>query len=204
MSRIITNSTLENSISFDEYMTLTRNIVNSDEPSGMYANTSTHRYTRSNLERMQKVLDNMVVNQKLYNTLSDLQTEWIWVVITEPWCGDASWGTPALYTISLCSDKIDFRILLRDDNTGVMKAYQTAGTDSIPKLICLRKNTLEEIGTWGPRPQELHALVLSLKNNPIIDYREGVRALHSWYEQDMTKSIQEEILFEVKKWVNSK
>lgn len=201
MQGTINKSTLDKSISFDEYMALTRSIVESAEPEGIYANPSTHRYTRSNLERMKKVMDNMVVNQKLYNTLSDLKGDWLWVVISEPWCGDASWGTPALYMISTCSDRIDFRILLRDENTEVMQAYQTAGTDSIPKLICLNKNTFEEIGTWGPRPQQLHEQVLSLKNNPAIDYREGVRALHSWYEQDMTKAIQEEVLFEIKKWI---
>ena len=197
---MITNHTLARTSSFDEYMLLTESIVNNASPTGMYANASTHRYTRSNMERMKKVMNEMVVQQKLYNALSELKEEWIWLVISEPWCGDASWGTPALYMLAQCSDKIDFRILLRDENKEIMKAYQTAGSDSIPKLICLKKNDLKELGTWGPRPQVLHAQVLAMMNTPNLDYRESVRAIHKWYEEDKTASIQDELTECVKMW----
>src|ERR1019366_4964252 len=116
MESLITNEVLNKTLSFDEYLALTKSIVESPPPTGTYQNEKTLRYTRSNLERMNKVLQNMVLSQKLYNLLGELKEEWIWLVLSEPWCGDASWGTPALYMISTGTDKVDFKILLRDQN----------------------------------------------------------------------------------------
>ncbi len=151
MSQVITAEIIGKALSFDDYLALTESIISSPSPQGVYANEKTFRYTQSNLERMQKVLGQMVLQQKLYNLLGDLQEKWVWLVISEPWCGDASWGTPALYIISKACEHIDFRILLRDSNPQIMEAYQTNGSDSIPKLVCLKADNLKELGTWGPR-----------------------------------------------------
>jgi hypothetical protein len=200
MPHSITRDILNKALAFDDYMCLTESIVNNPSPTGKYQNEKTHRYTRSNLERMNIVLDTMVLQQKLYNQLSGLKEDWTWVVLTEPWCGDASWGTPALYITSTASDKIDFKILLRDEHPDIMKDYQTAGSDSIPKLICLRTENMAELGTWGPRPETLQNMVVALKKNPDIDYKESVRQLHALYEADKTNSIQEELIMLVKQW----
>ena len=202
MEQLITNAVLAKAITFEQYMELTKQIAGSTNPVGIYSNPSTHRYTRSNLERMNKVLEYMTVQQKLYNALSDVKEEWVWLVLSEPWCGDASWGTPALYVLSTVTDKIEFRILLRDEHPEIMKAYQTEGSDSIPKLICLRKSGLKELGTWGPRPKALQGIITALRSQPNIDYRESVRALHAWYDADMTHSIQHELIDLVKEWSN--
>ena len=200
----ISESLLTNALSFEDYLQLTKDIVEEKVVrTGLYQADNTFRYTRSNLERMNKVLNNIVLSQKLYNALSDLKEEWVWVVISEPWCGDASWGTPALAVIASATDKIDFKILLRDTNPDVIKAYQTAGSDSIPKLICIRKRDWAELGTWGPRPQVLHQQVLAKKNSPDFDYKESVRAIHAWYDEDMTKTIQEEMIDCVKQWMTN-
>ncbi len=197
----ITDSVLTETLSFEEYLQLTDDILKEKIPrTGIYTADNTFRYTRSNQERMKKVLDNIVLNQKLYNLLSDLPEKWIWLVISEPWCGDASWGVPALCMIASASDKIDFRILLRDKHPEIIQAYQTAGSDSIPKLLCLRKSDLKVLGTWGPRPKQLHEMVLKFIDDPAFDYRESVRKLHAWFETDMTKSTQEEIIDCVKEW----
>lgn len=200
MEKLITQAVIDKSMTFDQYMDLTKSIIENPNPEGMYAQESTLRYTTSNWKRMNTVLQNTVISQRLYNQLSELKEEWVWLVISEPWCGDASWGVPALYLISNSSDKIDFRIILRDSNMEIMKAYQTEGSDSIPKLICLRKSDLKELGTWGPRPAELHKMVLKWKNEPGLDYKESVRKLHAWFEADMGKGIMEEISICVKEW----
>jgi hypothetical protein len=201
MNTLLTPAVLTNTLTFEEYLQLTKDIVEEKiARTGLYLADNTFRYTRSNLERMSKVLENIVLNQKLYNLLNELKEEWIWLVISEPWCGDASWGTPALYMIASATEKIDFKILLRDTNPEIIKAYQTAGSDSIPKLICLRKNDLKELGTWGPRPQILHEQVLEKMKSASFDYKESVRSIHAWYAEDMTKSIQEEIIDAIKKW----
>ena len=202
MQQLITQAILDKALSFQQYLDLTKSIIGSTGPQGMYAQESTMRYTKSNLERMNKTLENTVISQRLYNQLSELKEEWIWLVISEPWCGDASWGVPALYLIANCSDKIDFRIILRDEHLDIMNAYQTNGGNSIPKLICLRKKDLVELGTWGPRPAILHEQVLRWKNEPGLDFKESVRQLHAWYEADMSRGIEEELSILVKEWKN--
>ena len=192
---------LHHSLLFEEYMELSHAIAEEKiERTGVYTADTTLRYTRSNVERMHKVLENIVLNQKLYNVLNDLPDEWLWVIISEPWCGDASWGTPALSLIASATEKIECRIVLRDKSPELIKAYQTEGSDSIPKLICLRKRDGKELGTWGPRPKVLQQEVLKRINTPGFDYRESVRAIHAWYEDDMTKTTQEEIILCVKHW----
>ncbi len=200
MEQVITRDLIELGMTFDKYMALTKSIIESNFPEGLYAKESTLRYTRSNWERMNKVLNNTVITQRLYNLLSDLKEEWVWLVISEPWCGDASWGVPALSLMASCSDKIEMRIILRDAHMTVMEAYQTNGSNSIPKLICLKKKNLKEMGTWGPRPAALHELVMKWKNEPGADFKENVRQLHAWFDADMSKSIDAELSILVKQW----
>ena len=203
MAQVITRNLIDLGMTFERYLALTKSIIESSFPEGLYAKESTFRYTRSNWERMNKVINNTVIRQRLYNQLSELKKEWIWLVISEPWCGDASWGVPALYLIASISDKIDFRIILRDAHLNVMSAYKTEGSNSIPKLICLRKSDLKELGTWGPRPAALHDMVMKWKDEPGIDYKESVRQLHAWYEADMSRSIEDELSILVKHWKES-
>lgn len=196
----ITPTVLEQAIDWEAYLQLMKDMVASPNPPGKYADPKMQRYTESNLQRTNKVLDKMVLNQKLYNALSELNEEWIWLVISEPWCGDASWGTTALYLIASATDNIELKLLLRDDHTDVIEAYQTNGGNAIPKLVCLRKSDLAELGTWGPRPALLQNLVNDMKAEPNITFMESVRRLHARYEEDMTLSIQDEILDLVKDW----
>lgn len=203
MSDILHRTTPNSFLSFDDYLLLTENILSEKIPrTGKYLNDKTFRYTRSNLERMQLGLNKTVLQQKLYNALTSLKQDWVWVVITEPWCGDASWGVPALYLVASATQKIDFRIMLRDDNQEWMKLYQTNGADSIPKLVCFDKSTGKELGTWGPRPQVLANEMVRWVSEGEADYTQIVRKLHSWYEQDMSREIQIELLDKVKVWLN--
>jgi hypothetical protein len=82
----------------------------------------------------------------------------------------------------------------------VLDHYVTGGSRSIPKLICLRTDTLEEIGTWGPRPAVLQKIVMDNKDRTDISFGDKVRMIHAWYGEDMTRSIQEEFIDLVKIW----
>lgn len=200
MQQVITPAVLEQAIDWEAYFKLMKDMAVSANPTGVYANPKMQRYTQSNEERTNKVLDKMVLNQKLYNALSELKEEWIWLVISEPWCGDASWGTTALYILSTATDNIEFKILLRDSHPDIIQAYQTNGGDAIPKLVCLRKNDLAELGTWGPRPALLQNLVNEMKAEEGITFMDSVRRLHAKYEEDMTASIQDEMLDLIRDW----
>lgn len=198
MPSTITNEILQKALSFDDYITLTESIIAGKSEREIYQNDKMLRYTRSNLDRMKLVLEKMKLSQKLYNAVSAIENTQNWVVITEPWCGDASWGTTALHMIASACDKINFHILLRDNFPELIQHYHTNGSESIPKLVCLN-GELNELWTWGPRPKALQSLIDAYKSQNDFDFRESVRKVHDWYGKDMTASIQEEILSLIKK-----
>ena len=200
MSGFITTQILDQTISWAQYHALIKQYIDTDDKPELYKNEKMQRYTADNLKRVDHVLSNINIESKLYNQLNAVHTPWTWVVLAEPWCGDVSQVIPALYTFSTCSDHIDFRVLQSDSHPEVLDHYVTGTSRSIPKLICLRTDTLDEIGTWGPRPATLQQIVAENKDRTDISFGAKVRMKHEWYGQDMTRSIQEEFIDLIKIW----
>jgi hypothetical protein len=196
----ITPAILDQTISWVEYFATAKSYVESDERPERYKDEKMQRYTSENIGRIDHILQTITIESKLYNLLSTIETDLIWLVLTEPWCGDASQVVPVLYTIASCSEHISFRILQSDAHPDILSAYLTNGSRSIPKLICLRADTLQELGTWGPRPVELQKIVLKNKDDDSLSFGAKVRMVHDWYAADRTASIQDEFIDLVKKW----
>jgi hypothetical protein len=200
MPSAITPPVLARTISWAEYYAIAQGYVGSDDKPELYRNEKMLRYTKENINRMDHILQTINIQSKLYNAMTAISTDLIWVVLTEPWCGDASQVVPVLYTIAGCSEHISFRIVQSDAYPEVLTDYLTAGSRSIPKLICLRADTLEEFGTWGPRPAVLHTMVQAHKDDPDMSFGAKVRMVHDWYGADQTLSIQEEFIDLVRQW----
>jgi hypothetical protein len=200
MPGFITPHILDQTISWDQYYALVKQYVETDDKPELYRNEKMLRYTGENLKRMDHVLANINIESKLYNALNAVTTPWTWIVLAEPWCGDVSQEIGALYTFSTCNENITFRILQSDSHPEVLDHYVTGGSRSIPKLICLRTETLEEVGTWGPRPAVLQKIVMDNKDRTDISFGDKVRMIHAWYGEDMTRSIQEEFIDLIKIW----
>ena len=202
MSTVVTPEVLAQSLDFDVYLDLTKNIIEQESfRTEMYQNDKMLAYTRENLARMNRVLTTINLESKLYNAVSELKEEWLWVIITEPWCGDAAQIVPALHTIASVSEKITCRYVLRDTNQAVINAYLTNGGQAIPKLVCFRKADMTELGTWGPRPVAAQALVDDFKANPNgRTFGDFVRQLHAWYEENKSADVQDELTLLVKTW----
>lgn len=200
MPGFITPHILGQTISWGQYYALIKQYIETDDKPELYRNEKMLRYTGENLKRMDSVLVNTNIESKLYNALNAVITPWTWVVLAEPWCGDVSQEIGALYTFSTCNEHITFRILQSDSHPEVLDHYTTGGSRSIPKLICLRTDTMEEIGTWGPRPAVLQKIVMDNKDRTDISFGDKVRMIHAWYGEDMTRSIQEEFIDLIKIW----
>ena len=96
--------------------------------------------------------------------------------------------------MALVSDKIDLKIVLRDDNPSLMDLFLTHGTRSIPKLIMIDAENFELINDFGPRPQGAKQLILDYKSaHGVIDETAKIE-LQKWYLQDKGVGIQEEIV----------
>jgi hypothetical protein len=149
-------------------------------------------YLLLNQQRMRRVEKTFSLSGFLLSLLSQLPEKIHWLMITEPWCGDAAQSLPALAAMAEASaGKIDLRILYRDQNPELMDAFLHRGTRAIPRLIQLDEDN-RVTGTWGPRPQEAQLLVQRLKQDPATAITYG-QYLHKWYAQDKQQAIQAEL-----------
>ena len=113
-------------------------------------------------------------------------------MIAEHWCGDAAQILPVLNNLAkISADKINFKIIYRDQNLDLIDAFLTNGSRSIPKLIQMTEN-FEITGIWGPRPNEAQSMVLKLKSDPETAPRYA-EELHLWYAKDKQKAIENEL-----------
>jgi len=92
------------------------------------------------------------------------------------------------------SEKIQLRIVFRDENEELMNLFLTNGTKSIPKLLILNKNTLEVLGDFGPRPIGAKQLILDYKAKHGIVDQTAKTNLQLWYLHDKGFSTQKEIM----------
>lgn len=196
-----THRILEKALDYQSFIDLTENILNAENHTPPYDESFYRTYTEANHRRRIKILNNNELHKKLYNELSEGINQWTWVVIDEPWCGDASFIVPFFKIMEIASmGDINLKIYLRDEYPEIMEQYLTNNGKSIPILICLDKN-LNELGTWGPRPKPLQELIESWKPEN-IDLNEKIKRVHRWYQKDNGITLQKELIDKIRNWKN--
>lgn len=185
-------SYLLKSLSYEEYMDLTKKLVEQNKTSGSEQREDLVAYTKLNLQRMQRIGKTTTLLPELKKVVQELRKPQIWLLITETWCGDAAQNLPILNQIAENSPQINLRIVFRDENPELMDRYLTHGARSIPKLIGLDTETQDELFVWGPRPEGAQKLALELKNSG-ADLETKVMAVQKWYLADKGLSLQREI-----------
>lgn len=193
MNTIIEKS-LTSSFSYQEYRNHVTLLSEEGKTTGHEQTEALVNYTKLNESRLHRLDKTMVVVEEVKTFLENLEKEYIWVVISESWCGDAAQILPIINKMAEVSDKIDLRIVLRDDNEDLMNLFLTNGTRSIPKLIIIDKKTNEVINDFGPRPQEAKQLILDYKaEHGVVDETAKIN-LQKWYLNDKGISTQKEIV----------
>ena len=148
-------------------------------------------YIPLNKSRILRIVKQGVITKELTEVIRSINEKQDWVIITEPWCGDAAQILPYLFKMAAINPLINVEVQLRDSNSEI-DSYLSDGKMSIPKLI-VRKQEGIDLFIWGPRPQQLEAIYLELKNkNENIDDMKTI--LQKWYNEDKGKEIQEEIM----------
>ena len=160
-------------------------------------------YTELNNARMNRLDKTTKLSEEAREKLTLIQQPIIWLTLTEPWCGDAAQILPALNKLAESNDHIQLRFILRDMHLGIMDAFLTGNSRSIPKVIILDAHSLEVLDSWGPRPSELQAIIIpmiqEMKSYSDKDLRKQKYQAYQieaqrWYNKDKTESIQREIL----------
>ncbi|MFZ2284665.1 MAG: thioredoxin family protein, partial [Lutibacter sp.] len=89
--------------------------------------------------------------------------------------------------------KIDFKIVLRDENEDLMNQYLTNGSKSIPKVLILDQEN-NVLDSWGPRPAVASQMVVDYKaQNGSLD-EEFKKNLQIWYNKDKGNNTQNELV----------
>jgi hypothetical protein len=190
---------IEKAMTFDEYDSLIDRVVAEGKTTGPNQSEEFAQYTKLNQARMRRLFKTSELNESLLETARNVKANWIWLILTEAWCGDAAQNIPTIEKIARENDRIKTLYLLRDENLELMDKYLTGGARGIPKLICLNAETLEEIGTWGSRPQAAYDLFYSLKEQG-LEKTEIIEKIHRWYIEDNTQSLQKEFENLLKNW----
>ena len=149
--------------------------------------------TRLNVARMNRLDKTTEIIPDLKDTITQINKQQTWLVLTEGWCGDAAQIIPVLHKVASLTENIALGFLLRDDNLELMDMYLTNGKSrSLPKLIVLDENN-NELFNWGPRPVILQEFFYHLKAKELTE--DAIKEeIHKWYAQDKTVAIQMELL----------
>ena len=192
MKAIISDSLVQ-SIDYTAYSVMVTDLAKEGKTTGPNQSEAMVNYTKLNAARMRRW-------DKMYNPSVDFQrvaqkkrpTE-TWLVITEAWCGDAAHNLPFMAKMADLMEQVSLRIVLRDENLELMDLFLTNDARSIPKLIRLDEN-LEVIGTWGPRPATLQAMVMENKKSQAFSYEEFSEVVQTWYNKNKGEEIEQEFI----------
>jgi hypothetical protein len=193
MKSIIENS-LSQSHSYVDYRNHINDILKEGKSTGKEQSEALTHYSELNEARMNRLEKTVKISTEIIQKLNQLNGDYIWLVISEGWCGDAAQILPVIYKMAELSERIDLKIVFRDENEDLMNLFLSNGTKSIPKLIILDKNTLEVLSDFGPRPIGAKQLILDYKAKHGIVDETAKTNLQLWYLHDKGLSIQKEIL----------
>jgi Thioredoxin len=196
--KTIIKQSLAKSYTYQDYRNQVSALLKEGKSTGNEQSADLTHYSELNEVRMNRLDKTMVVPEENIKRLQEINSEMIWLVISEGWCGDAAQILPIIHKMAEQSEKIDLKIVLRDENEELMNLFLTNGTKSIPKLIVLDKNTLEVLGDFGPRPKEAKQLILDYKATHGVVDETAKTELQKWYLHDKGLSTQREILELVK------
>jgi hypothetical protein len=186
---------LFNSYSYLEYRKLTADLLKEGKSTATVQTEEMTHYSELNESRMRRLDKTIKISDEIIVKLNNLNHHYIWLVLTESWCGDAAQILPILNKMAVASNgKIDMKLALRDEHVELMNHFLTNKGKAIPKLICIDKATGSVVADWGPRPQGAVNLIKEYKEQfGTID--ETTKAdLQLWYLHDKGISTQNEIM----------
>jgi hypothetical protein len=185
---------LENSFSYVDYRKKVTSLIAEGKSTGHTQSDDLLKYSELNETRMNRLEKTIQIKGNVKEKLQNLDKKYIWLVLSEGWCGDAAQIVPVIHKMAEVTDKVELKIALRDDNDALMQHFLTNGGKAIPKLILLDAETLEVIADWGPRPAGAKQLILDYKAAiGVVDETAKIE-LQKWYLHDKGISIQNEIV----------
>ena len=180
----------QDTMNYIQYQQLFDAVLQGKLTQAPYDNPHYVEYTKLNQSRMNRWNKQLVLDEALVEELKAIRAPQHWIIITEPWCGDASHIVPFLIRMTEQTHLISYDLVLRDTPPLLIESYLTNGTKSIPKLIV--RNEGQDLFTWGPRPEAAKELVAKLKAAN-MDAAAIKVELQRWYNEDKGATLCREI-----------
>ncbi|GGH72396.1 thioredoxin family protein [Phaeocystidibacter marisrubri] len=178
---------------YAEYRKMLSDLLADGKTTGPDQSEGMIEYAQLNNKRMDRGDKTVVIPAETVEALNAQSIREKWLVITEGWCGDASQIVPVLSKMEEAIDGIEVKFILRDENLDIMDAFQTNGTRSIPKVIRMNADTSEVLGSWGPRPAAMQAIVDDWKEKQDVPKSEMYARAHGAYAKDRGKETIREL-----------
>lgn len=185
---------LFNSHSYSEYRKLVSDLLVEGKSTGNEQSEDLTHYSTLNETRMNRLDKTIKITEENSIKLKSLEGKYIWLVISEGWCGDAAQLLPIINKMAVESGKIDLRIVLRDENEELMNLFLTNKSKAIPILIVVDVATGNVLGNWGPRPKGAADLIIDYKKEFGVVDETAKNNLQLWYLHDKGLTTQEELI----------
>ncbi len=182
-----------NGISYLDYRKQVSDLLAKGMSTGNEQTEDLLHYSKLNETRMNRLDKTIQVDDATMKKLSSLQQEYIWLVLTEGWCGDAAQILPILNKMAASTTKIDLKLVFRDENEALMNLFLTNGSKSIPKVIIIEKESMMVKSSWGPRPEGATNLIKSYKAQYGVVDETAKTELQMWYLHDKGLSTMDEL-----------
>tara|TARA_B100000767_G_C19672867_1_gene496050 strand:+ start:436 stop:1047 length:612 start_codon:yes stop_codon:yes gene_type:complete len=197
MKNIIEKS-LENSYTYQEFRNLVSHLLTENKSTGHTQSKEITGFSLLNDSRMKRLDKTIKISKEtstLMNTINEPQT---WLVIAEGWCGDVAQNLPVICKIAETSNRVNLKVVLRDDNEDLMNLFLSNGGKAIPKLIALDKNN-NVINSWGPRPTVAAQMVADYKAQHGVLDGNFKQDLQVWYNKNKGQNVQDDFIKLIKK-----
>ncbi len=192
--KTIINQCLSKSFTYADYRNHVSKLIQEGFSTGNEQTADLLHYSELNEVRMNRLDKTIKISMGNIQKLEAFRKDYIWLVISEGWCGDAAQILPIIHKMAEFSKQIELKIVLRDENEALMNLFLTHGTKAIPKLIIIEKSSLKVLGDFGPRPKGAKQLILDYKQKQGLVDETAKTDLQLWYLHDKGLSTQNEIM----------
>lgn len=151
----------QKALTLDEYLKIAAERAHNNPNT----NDQFQEYYELGLQRMNRTVKSFKLDEEKLAELKNKNFSGKILMISEPWCGDASATVPAVSKFFEAAGN-EVRIFLRDSDSSLIDQYLTNGTQSIPIVLILNKN-FEVQNVWGPRPKYGLELLKKYKQDPV-------------------------------------
>ncbi|MFA7275063.1 MAG: thioredoxin family protein [Crocinitomicaceae bacterium] len=176
---------------FSDYLQLFDTILTAETPQALSYTADQRHYVELNQKRQERWVKKGEILPETLEIVQNLTESQKWILIAEPWCGDAAHLVVFIAKMAELNPKIELEIQLRDSGSEI-DDYLTNGGKSIPILI-VRDATGTDLFRWGPRPEPAQAVhIANLTSNKTTEEKKV--ELQKWYNADKGVSVQKEII----------